>query len=798
MTRKRKKPVPPLVPRISPWEHLEAFGFSLVVTVALFSGILGKVLFFRDLARFFYPGIFFFKQSLLAGEMPLWNPYFFLGYPFLAELANGAVLYPLSLIHLLFSIPTAMKIYPAAHYFLAGYLMWRLLREWGLDHLSGLFGALVWMASGYLVSIYSNLNNLYIVFYPGLLFCFHRLLLTRRIRWLLLTSLCWALFFLGGEPQGFLFAAVLLVFYAGLGFPRQTPSVRNDLTLILLAGALTFVLILAQSLPSLEFGASATKLSGFSFEEATLWSHHPLRLLEWIWPEIWGPSFPPEQFWGRFLRVHDRLAWVDVVYLGLFPLALALAQLRSWREKPIGFLALTLVIFFLMALGYYSPLYRLVWAAVPPYRIFRFPEKHLVLATFALAALAAFSFQRRVAQIQEITRPAWVRAWMILTAGLLVVFVMMLFSSPALSAWLADLLRLNYQFTIEPSSIRHSLLHATGRSLAVAVAFLVLLLLAKRFEGVRRELAPILILFTAADLLSLGQAQFYGLDPSYYTFEPMASRIIHQAQAGSTERFRFVRAYKFWMSKHPAYAQAASDSEKDVFWFKDNLNYNLFLPEGLESYFGYDPAEPNRFFRTRSRPPREQIKQMLNVKYFVDGLVNGEFKVLPNFSLVGKDPVRNIAVYQNNGYFPRAFFVDGVVAAQNDEEFLDLLSTADFNLNVILLRPESGPRPGRLFLPAEIKRYQNQKIEVTISNPVAGYLVLSDSYFPGWEASVDGKPARILRANYLIRAVALEPGSHEVVFTYRSWSWRIGKTISLISILFFPLLWRFSRPRPFL
>ncbi len=189
---------------------------------------------------------------------------------------------------------------------------------------------------------------------------------------------------------------------------------------------------------------------------------------------------------------------------------------------------------------------------------------------------------------------------------------------------------------------------------------------------------------------------------------------------------------------------------------------------------------------------------MLNVKYFVDGLVKGEFKVLPNFSVVGKDSTRNLVVYLNNGYFPRAFFVYGVVAAQNDEEFLDLLATTDFQSHVILLRPESGPRPGRVFLPAEIKRYQNQKIEVTISNPVAGYLVLSDSYFPGWEAAVDGKPARILRANYLIRAVALEPGAHEIVFRYRPWSWRIGKTISLISILFFPLLWRFRRPRPFL
>ena len=67
------------------------------------------------------------------------------------------------------------------------------------------------------------------------------------------------------------------------------------------------------------------------------------------------------------------------------------------------------------------------------------------------------------------------------------------------------------------------------------------------------------------------------------------------------------------------------------------------------------------------------------------------------------------------------------------------------------------------------------------TNPAPGYLVLSDSYFPGWEARVDGRPARILCANYLVRAVALAAGRHQVVFSYRPWPWRIGSKFSLVS-----------------
>jgi hypothetical protein len=795
MTSQRKQPIPPPIPRLSRREHFEAFGFSLVVAMALFSGTWGKVLFFRDLSIFFYPGIFFFKQSLLAGEIPLWNPYYRMGYPFLAEL-NVAVLYPLNLLRLFFSIPQGMKIVLTIHYLLTGYWMWRLLREWGVDQLSGLFGALIWMASGYLVSMNCNFSYLFpLTWYPALLFCFHRLLLTRRIRWLLLTGLCWTLFFLGGDPQAFLFAIVLILLYARLGFPRPTPSARNHRALILLAGALTFFLILAQFLPSLEFGANCTKLKGIDFKEAVLWSHHPLRLLEWVWPELWGPAFPDPQFWGRFLRIFGDSTWSSLVYIGLFPLVLALAQLRSWREKPIGFLVLTLVIFFVLALGYYSPLYRLVWAAVPPYRIFRYPEKHLAVATFALAALAAFSFKRRVGQAQEIAGPAWIRTWTILTAGLFAVFVTMLLASPALSTRLADLLRLNYQFTIEPSFIRHSLLHAGGRSLAVAVAFLVLLLLAQSFPGVKRGLAPILILLTAADLLPLGRAQLIGTDPSFYTFQPVAGRIIRQAQAGRSERFRVFRTEKYFEPDLLPYPQVPTESEQEYYWLRDTLRYNLAMPEGLEFLMGYDPGQLTRFSRFLAKPTGRLVNQMLNVKYMLDGLGQGEFPVLPDFSVVGQDSARNLVIYEDHGYFPRAYFVDGVVAAKDEENALDLLDTADLKLNVVLIRPTDNLHPGRVFLPAEIKRYQNQEVVVTIFNPVPGHLVLSDSYFPGWQAEVDGKPARILPANYLVRAVGLEQGEHEIVFRYRPWSWRIGKMVSLISLLLSAAMFRF-RPSP--
>jgi uncharacterized membrane protein YfhO len=61
-------------------------------------------------------------------------------------------------------------------------------------------------------------------------------------------------------------------------------------------------------------------------------------------------------------------------------------------------------------------------------------------------------------------------------------------------------------------------------------------------------------------------------------------------------------------------------------------------------------------------------------------------------------------------------------------------------------------------------------------------LILADTFYPGWQATVDGVPAPILRANLLFRGLALAPGRHEIVFSYHPAAWRLGAAISLIAL----------------
>jgi uncharacterized membrane protein YfhO len=63
------------------------------------------------------------------------------------------------------------------------------------------------------------------------------------------------------------------------------------------------------------------------------------------------------------------------------------------------------------------------------------------------------------------------------------------------------------------------------------------------------------------------------------------------------------------------------------------------------------------------------------------------------------------------------------------------------------------------------------------------FLVLSDTYFPGWKAYVDGKEERIYRANYAFRAIPIRAGAHKVEFTYKPLSFKLGAVITLLGIL---------------
>jgi hypothetical protein len=93
-----------------------------------------------------------------------------------------------------------------------------------------------------------------------------------------------------------------------------------------------------------------------------------------------------------------------------------------------------------------------------------------------------------------------------------------------------------------------------------------------------------------------------------------------------------------------------------------------------------------------------------------------------------------------------------------------------------------GPFGGTPARDAAIVAEGSAVVDVQADAPAGGFLVLTDPYYPGWRAFVDGEEAPILRADYLFRAVALTPGSHLVRFTFAPTSFERGVTLSLAGL----------------
>ncbi len=151
----------------------------------------------------------------------------------------------------------------------------------------------------------------------------------------------------------------------------------------------------------------------------------------------------------------------------------------------------------------------------------------------------------------------------------------------------------------------------------------------------------------------------------------------------------------------------------------------------------------------------------------------------------------DIKVYHNRQAFPRAFVVHQAEIIEKEEEILARMSSEKFDpwKRVILEDqiPELRMTANRTQITgssaAEIVDYQANSVEIKARMDEKGFLVLSDTYYPGWRVWVDGREKKIYCADYLLRAVHLSPGLHRVKFVFDPLSFKLGLWMSLSTIV---------------
>jgi hypothetical protein len=166
----------------------------------------------------------------------------------------------------------------------------------------------------------------------------------------------------------------------------------------------------------------------------------------------------------------------------------------------------------------------------------------------------------------------------------------------------------------------------------------------------------------------------------------------------------------------------------------------------------------------------------------LEKIENAQLLPLASFATGSDKPV---FVYWLENTMPRAYFASGSDFAESQEAAMAKFLAHDFaTRSALILEGRSGykmQRPGAG--KAGILEYGNTRIVCEVDSEIPGYLVLLDSYYPGWKVFVDGKESSVLRANFAFRAVSVPAGRHRVEFAYRPLSFLIGCIVTSMTLL---------------
>ncbi|HEY7954378.1 MAG TPA: hypothetical protein VII38_03760 [Polyangia bacterium] len=751
---------------------------GLAIALLLVPIALGQSFWLRDVLRFTYPQKEFLRARLLAGHLPLWNPHLGLGRPFLG-MVQPAVLYPGNLL-LLLPVPLGLDLFMAAHLFVAGFGMRAWLLRLGSDEIEAATGGVLFALSGYVVSMLAG-SGAYlfgIVWVPWILFAqalksdTPRAMRAQAARLGLLFALC----FSAGDPQAAYFAGFACAAQALAAGSRR--AIGRALAILAGGAALAAVIALAQLLPGLEV-ASVGRPGGVPILDARHFSLHPARLLELAWPGAFGAPYSPDWFVHALVDEgtgQSYQPWAAGIYLGLATPWLALAQLTSKRRRNLDVALAALGLFaLLLAFGEHAPAWRPFFRFVPGAHLFRYPAKYFFLTTLCLAALGA----RGIRAVAE----APLRA---MKAGLVVLAIyalgLALVSARGPALMLALVGRLG---AVAPSEAGRVVRERACYALAIGLAVWLPILLAARGRLSARRLELALAAVLMIDLFAAG-VPLMGFTPSatYRARSPIAADL-RALGFGAAGPDRLYRPHELTLGDGPEAPLA-----------RLTLQSNSGTDEGINQLDAYDvfkpPAEDALWAGLRDRPGR--LLQITSTR----------FALLPNGQLAGAHPgliVRRhyptlgASIVEIEGAAPRVYLAQDARPVKSDAAALLALAAPDFvpGASATIAFGEARRAAGRCTL----THYLPESVALSCRCSAPAYAIVSDGIFPGWRATVGGKPAPILAANLAMRAVPIPAGLSAVELRYAPTHLRLGVCGTLAGLLFALVLlfvdWRARR-----
>ena len=748
--------------RLRPWwPELLLLG----VTLALFGDVLVTParIFARDIGPFIRPLAEAWRARVLAGQLPHWLPELGLGAPVLADPSFQAF-YPPSVLKLL---PGAvgLDLFLVGHVLLAGLGAVRLARRLRTDAAGAAVAGLGFGLGGYVLSMTTNCFYLCsLAWVPWVALAQLRLRGSPRLgRPLVLLAGAVGLQLLAGDFQavayGLLFGAALVV--ALPRAPHEPPAGARQWARLAGLHALAVVLACAlaavQMVPAAALAAQSVRRDGVPLEIAQIFSTHPLHLLGlFVVQPLGNPAALP--YFGRALHGATKtLPWAFSIYVGAGALVLLPLGLR-WRDPQQRRRSLVLLgvalLAVLLALGEHTPLYAWAHRGVPLFGLFRYPAKLMGLASLALALLAGVGLTCRPAG----DRRSFLR-WGIGLAALcglvlLSALSLWLLRGPA-SAWAAAGLALS-------AEAAGALVGGLALRLAVAGG-----LAAATLGALFARRASVVVLLVAVDLWVAGTGVHRPAPLDNIGLAPELAALLRTRR----DRGESLRLY----SERGEFAGMPTAKREALDLATATPNRRLTL--GLHHLAPYSASQSNSaalLLAAGRRWPERLHRLLATDAVLSDGrrLAAGPFSGLTPVARWGP-----LALLDLPGDAPRAWLSYAALPARSEAHALALLERPELPVRRVAVLQGPPPPEVQVWQPGDpapaagacvAKRPLPEELELRCVAERPAVLVVSEQHMGGWEAWLDGAPARLRVAQLALNAVVLPAGEHTVRLRYRT------------------------------
>lgn len=686
-----------------------------------------------DVKAYHFWEIHFIKEQLLSWSLPLWNPYVYCGHPFF--LMN---LSPLAFLYVILPFDWASNLDLIFNLFIAGMGMYFLVRLIAGSKYAGLIAAMVYSMSGYfMASIFAgHLTKIHSsALIPWVFFFVEKGFRTRQISYFIISGVIFGLQIMTGNIQNNVYTAYFISFYYIIRY--FTTFRKFDLK-----NAFTYAKYFLV-FPITAFGIAAPNLL-FSGEYLSLSDR-----AESTYDFATFLSFFPKNFY-TFLVANPETSLINLdyelgCYMGILPILLAgIGILVSTSRRVTLALVILLLVSTTFMLGSYTPAYKLYYHLLPFMANMRVPARSVILFIFFVSILAGFGAK------YLIEKPDKSKLFPFLIVSIPILFTALFggayaFNIPFTSKTLV--------FAVVFSVSAYAILFATPflkNSILIAG-----LIIAALFVDLYLTLSPGIPTLNLGELLEKrGYESQLEQDRGFYRImTPMifADSISDMASRGSVFHYFNAGGYipapirDFYQFMH-----AMADVPVPLYT-RHTLDLQLFTPERVLS------------------------SKIMGIKYACI-LTNSGLKFM-----------------KASWYMPRALLVRNALIVPDYKDHVQYLKNPGFNpTKVIVLEKDSGDHIRTLSKEqenteikdqVEIIKYTPNRIELKSSSPVNTYLLMSEFFYPGWKAYVDGKKVPILRADYLLRAVPLVRGDHSIIFVYRPMSYMFGLILTFLTLI---------------